>query len=81
VAKVLAELMGGPARRFPPNPGSWFAHQGDEFGAGVEIYPSGTELRPTGFATGESPPRYGPTHFALNLLELEHVDPVRAISP
>jgi hypothetical protein len=66
VAEVLAELMGGAATRFPPNPGSWFARQVDEFGTGVEVYPSGTELRPTGFAMGESL-RYGPTHFALSV--------------
>ena len=68
VAEVLAELMGGVATRFTPNPGSWFAHQGDEFGTGVEVYPAGTELRPSGFAMGEAPPsRYGPTHFALSV--------------
>ena len=67
VAEVLAELMGGSATRFPPNPGSWFAHQGDEFGTGVEVYPSGTELRPSGFATGETASRFGPTHFAVSV--------------
>jgi hypothetical protein len=38
----------GPATRFTPNPGSWFAHQHDEYGTGVEVYPAGTELRPAG---------------------------------
>jgi hypothetical protein len=46
VAEVLAEFMGGAATRFAPNPGSWFAHQDDEYGTGVEVYPAGTELRP-----------------------------------
>jgi hypothetical protein len=36
VAEVLAEFMGGAATRFTPNPGSWFAHQHDEYGTGVE---------------------------------------------
>ena len=45
VAEVLAEFMGGAATRFTPNPGSWFAHQHDEYGTGVEVYPAGTELR------------------------------------
>jgi hypothetical protein len=48
VAEVLAEFMGGAATRFTPNPGSWFAHQHDEYGTGVEVYPAGTELRPAG---------------------------------
>jgi len=73
VAEVLAEFMGGAATRFTPNPGSWFAHQHDEYGTGVEIYPAGTELRPAGpegagFAMTE-PIRssYSPTHFALSV--------------
>jgi hypothetical protein len=48
VAEVLAEFMGGAATRFTANPGSWFAHQHDEHGTGVEVYPAGTELRPAG---------------------------------
>jgi len=34
VAEVLAELMDGAVTRFTPNPGSWFAHQHDEYGTG-----------------------------------------------
>lgn len=73
VAEVLAEFMGGRATRFPPNPGSWFAHQYDSHGTGVEVYPVGTELRPAGshgagFALSEPhEPAYGPTHFALSV--------------
>jgi hypothetical protein len=73
VAEVLAEFMGGTATRFPPHPGSWFAHQNDEHGTGVEVYPAGTELRPagasgTGFAMTEpSANGYGATHFALSV--------------
>ena len=73
VAKVLAEFMGGAATRFTPNPGSWFAHQQDEHGTGVEVYPAGTQLRPAGpegagFAMTEPiRPGYSATHFALSV--------------
>ena len=70
-AGVLAELMGGKAVPFPPNPGSFFALQLDEHGSGVEVYPAGTELQPGG-ATGGNFVRkdargYGSTHFALSV--------------
>ena len=70
-AGVLAELMGGAAVPFPPNPGSFFALQLDEHGSGVEVYPAGTELQPAG-ATGGSFVKkdargYGSTHFALSV--------------
>jgi hypothetical protein len=70
-AGVLAELMGGTAVPFPPNPGSFFALQLDEYGSGVEVYPAGTELQPGG-ATGGNFVRkdargYGSTHFALSV--------------
>jgi hypothetical protein len=73
VAGVLAELMGGVAVPFPPNPGSFFALQLDEHGSGVEVYPAGTELRPGGddgggFVKKPAAERaYGPTHFALSV--------------
>jgi hypothetical protein len=51
-AEVLAELMGGSAVPFPPNPGSFFALQLDEHGSGVEVYPAGTELQPGGVTGG-----------------------------
>ena len=35
-AEVLAEIMGGKAVPFPPNPGSFFALQLDDHGSGVE---------------------------------------------
>jgi len=47
-AEVLAEIMGGKAVPFPPNPGSFFALQLDDHGSGVEVYPAGTELQPAG---------------------------------
>jgi hypothetical protein len=70
-AGVLAELMGGTAVPFPPNPGSFFALQLDEHGSGVEVYPAGTELQPGG-VTGGSFVRtdargFGSTHFALSV--------------
>jgi hypothetical protein len=70
-AEVLAEFMGGSAVPFPPNPGSFFALQLDEYGSGVEVYPAGTELQPGG-ATGGCFVRkdargYGSTHFALSV--------------
>src|ERR1700686_4010177 len=71
-AGVLAELMGGKAVPFPPNPGSFFALQLDDHGSGVEVYPSGTELEPNGDVGGSfvKQPRtrgYGSTHFALSV--------------
>src|SRR3981189_380597 len=51
-AGVLAELMGGTAVPFPPNPGSFFALQLDDHGSGVEVYPAGTELEPNGDVGG-----------------------------
>jgi hypothetical protein len=73
VAGVLAELMGGKAVPFPPNPGSFFALQLDDHGSGVEVYPLGTELQPGGHDGGgfikKPQPEcgYGPTHFALSV--------------
>jgi hypothetical protein len=70
-AEVLAELMGGTAVPFPPNPGSFFALQLDEHGSGVEVYPAGTELQPGGVTGGmfikKDARGYGSTHFALSV--------------
>jgi len=70
-AGVLAELMGGTAVPFPPNPGSFFALQLDEHGSGVEVYPAGTTLEPGGDVGGSfvktEPRGYGSTHFALSV--------------
>ncbi len=70
-AGVLAELMGGTAVPFPPNPGSFFALQLDDHGSGVEVYPAGTELRPGGTVGGnfvrKDPRGFGSTHFALSV--------------
>ena len=72
-AEVLAELMGGTAVPFPPNPGSFFALQLDDNGSGVEVYPAGTTLEPNGEVGGsfvkheEARRGYGSTHFALSV--------------
>ena len=70
-AGVLAELMGGTAVPFPPNPGAFFALQLDEHGSGVEVYPAGTELEPGGSVGGKYVRRegrgFGSTHFALSV--------------
>jgi catechol 2,3-dioxygenase-like lactoylglutathione lyase family enzyme len=70
-ADILAELMGGTAVPFPPNPGSYFALQLDEHGSGVEVYPAGTELEPNGEVGGSFMTRaargFGSTHFALSV--------------
>ena len=72
-AEVLAELMGGKAVPFPPNPGSFFALQLDDHGSGVEVYPAGTELEPAGAEGGrfvkqpQAERGYGATHFALSV--------------
>jgi hypothetical protein len=72
VADVLAELMGGKAVPFSPNPGSFFALQLDDHGSGVEVHPAGTELHPGGeigggFVKQKQPQGYTPTHFALSV--------------
>jgi len=72
VAGVLAEMMGGKAVPFPPNPGSFFALQLDDHGSGVEVYPADTVLQPGGDVGGTFAKRagvsgYGATHFALSV--------------
>jgi hypothetical protein len=71
-AGVLAEMMGGTAVPFPPNPGSFFALQLDDHGSGVEVYPADTVLQPNGdiggtFNKREGLSGYGSTHFALSV--------------
>ena len=71
-AEVLAQIMGGKAVPFPPNPGSFFALQLDDHGSGVEVYPAGTELHPGGaegggFVKNPKDRGYGATHFAMSV--------------
>jgi catechol 2,3-dioxygenase-like lactoylglutathione lyase family enzyme len=81
-AGVLAELMGGTAVPFPPNPGSFFALQLDDHGSGVEVYPAGTELQPGGVTGGSFVKKdhrgFGSTHFALSVAT--DADRVKAIA-
>jgi len=81
-AGVLAELMGGTAVPFPPNPGSFFALQLDDHGSGVEVDPAGTQLQPGGDVGGsfvkKEPRGYGSTHFALSVAT--DADAVQAIA-
>ena len=84
-AGVLAEIMGGKAVPFPPNPGSFFALQLDDHGSGVEVYPAGTELQPAGAEGGSfvKQPRegrgFGATHFALSVAtDADKVDAIAA---
>lgn len=44
VAAVLAELMRGRVRAFPPRAGSFVVVVDDGAGTAVEVYPAGTEL-------------------------------------
>lgn len=47
VARVLAELIGGRAYRFPgPLPGATMAVSGDRHGTMIEIYPDSTVMTP-----------------------------------
>lgn len=47
VARVLAELIGGRAYRFPgPLPGATMAVSGDRHGTMIEIYPENTVMAP-----------------------------------
>src|SRR5260370_36269662 len=72
-AEELAEIMGGKAVPFPPNPGSFFALQLDDHGSGVEVYPAGTELQPAREDGGSfvRKPRdgrgFGDPHLALSV--------------
>lgn len=70
-AEVLAELMGGKAVPFPPNPGSFFALQLDGHGSGIEVYPAGTHLEPNGAVGGRfvkaEARGYGATHCAVSV--------------
>lgn len=73
VATVLAEIIGGAAVAFPPNPGSYWALQLDANGTGIEIYPAGTTLHPDGaqgvafVAAPDREPGFEGFHFAISV--------------
>ena len=56
VARVLAELIGGRAYRFPgPLPGATMAVSGDDHGTMIEVYPESVVMAP---GDGEGPVAY-----------------------
>jgi hypothetical protein len=72
VAAVLAELFGGVAIPFPPNPGAFMAIAGDQHGTSVEVYPADSLITPGGaagaaFARTSQAPGYVPFHFAFSV--------------
>jgi hypothetical protein len=81
VAEVLAEIMQGSVIPFPPNPGSYVALAGDEFGTMIELYPAGTELIPNawegqvGFQNNEQSSQYSCVHAAISVpISLEEIE-------
>lgn len=73
VAEFFAELTGGVAIDFPPNPGSYMAFAPDDKGTAVQVYPSGSVMLPNG-DDGAIFSRWpveeverSPTHFALSV--------------
>jgi len=73
VAEFFAELTGGVAVDFPPNPGSYMAFARDGRGTAVEVYPAGSVILPNGETGGvfarrpTEPVERSPTHFALSV--------------
>lgn len=73
VADFFAELTGGVAVDFPPNPGGYMAFAPDGKGTAVEVYPAGSLMAPNADAgaiftrrPAEAVER-SPTHFALSV--------------
>jgi hypothetical protein len=74
VAEFFADLIGGVAIEFPPNPGGYMSFAPDKHGTGVEVYPAGSVM----LQNGEEGAIFGrraveavdrsPTHFALSVL-------------
>ena len=73
VAKVLAELFNGVLTEFGPNPGSYIAWTGDEFGTAIEVFPVETELQPddehgqANFRRNSNASQYSATHAAISV--------------
>lgn len=85
VAEVLAEILQGSVIPFPPNPGSYVALAGDEFGTLIELYPVGTELIPdawqgqAGFQMSQQRSRYTDVHAAISVpISLEEIERIGA---
>ncbi|MBS0335202.1 MAG: hypothetical protein JSS35_20730 [Proteobacteria bacterium] len=72
VADFFAELMGGVAVDFPPNPGSFMAFAPDGQGTAVEVYPAGSLMVPNADAGAiftrrpAEPGERSATHFAIS---------------
>ncbi len=73
VAEFFAEVIGGSAIDFPPNPGAYVAFAADGKGTAVEVYPAGSLMIPNADAgavftrrAAEAVER-SPTHFALSV--------------
>jgi len=73
VAEFFADIMGGVAVDFPPNPGSQMVFKADGMGTAIEIYPAGSVMVPNGdpgavfVRQAEAAERRSPTHFALSV--------------
>lgn len=73
VAEFFAELTGGVAVDFPPNPGSYMAFAPDGNGTGVEVYPAGSVLLPNAdegaifTRRAAQTPERSATHFAISV--------------
>jgi hypothetical protein len=71
VARVIAEIWGGEAFRFPPWPGGWVAMAGDERNSTLEVYPRGNLVTPgegaeqAQPAADANPARFGCFHLAI----------------
>lgn len=75
VAQFFADLMGGVAIDFPPNPGSYMAFAPDGKGTAIEVYPAGSVMTQNGaegaiFARrSPEPVERSATHFALSVAQ------------
>ncbi len=71
VAEVLSEVLAGKFCPFPPHPGSYMVFAQDEYGTGIELYPSGTELIPgepeVQFQNQTSSTHFVPFHAAISV--------------
>ncbi len=82
VAEVLAELWQGVSYPFPMYSGSYIAFAGDDQGSAIEVYPSGSELRPgqtdlPDLQTKQMSESFTATHVAMSVpLTLERIQAI-----
>lgn len=73
VAQVLAEVFDGKVGIFAPNPNSYIAIAGDEYGTLIEIYPSNSQIIPgqgdrqAWFQQNTHPATYSAVHAAISV--------------